>query len=194
MALCAAAQAGGGPLGIDHSLAPDARGVWSRRNQLALEYGVIAFEALGATWWGNDDEFGHTLWQTVDASAVSAVGAAGLKLAFRRARPTAGQGPDAWFKSKSSRSFPSGEVTLQASFVTPIILHYADKNPWVWALEALPIYDGVARMKSQAHWQTDVLAGWALGTAAGYWATQRQIPISVQVLPHGVSVGYSRQF
>jgi undecaprenyl-diphosphatase len=49
-------------------------------------------------------------------------------------------------------------------------------------------------MKSQAHWQTDVLASWALGTAVGYWATTRQTPIFVQVLPHGVSVGFSKRF
>ena len=51
-------------------------------NQFALEYGVIGFELAGALWLGNDDELGHSLWQSVDASAVSAVGATGLKLIF----------------------------------------------------------------------------------------------------------------
>jgi undecaprenyl-diphosphatase len=83
---------------------------------------------------------------------------------------------------------------LQASFVTPIILNHAGQDPWVWALEVLPIYDGVARMKSQAHWQTDVLAGWALGTAAGYWATQRKTPFFVELLPRRSSVGFSTPF
>jgi hypothetical protein len=53
----------------------------------------------------------------------------------------------------------------------------------VWALELLPAYDAVARMKAQAHWQTDVLAGWALGTEAGYLATRWEMPIFVQILP-----------
>ena len=151
---------------------------------------MVAFELAGALWLGNDDEFGHTLWQAIDASAVSAMGATGMKLLFGRSRPSAGQGPDKWFQGKGSQSFPSGEVTLQASFVTPIIMKYAARNPWVWTLELLPLYDGIARMKSRAHWQTDVLAGWAIGTAAGYWATQRNTPFSVQVLPRGLSVGY----
>ena len=56
-------------------------------------------------------------------------------------------------------SFPSGEVTLQASFVTPFIANYARDYPWVWALEALPAYDALARLKTQEHWQTDVIAG-----------------------------------
>jgi undecaprenyl-diphosphatase len=61
-------------------------------------------------------------------------------------------------------------------------------------MEILPVYDGIARMKSQAHWQTDIIAGWLLGTGVGYWATTRSIPLSVQLLPGGVSVGISKRF
>ena len=61
-------------------------------------------------------------------------------------------------------------------------------------MEILPVYDGIARMKSQAHWQTDVIAGWLLGTGIGYWSITRSIPLSVQLLPRGVSVGISRRF
>jgi undecaprenyl-diphosphatase len=189
-----ASHAGGGPLGIDHVLAYDQSGIWARRNQEALEYGVVVFEIAGAIWLGNDDEFGHTLWQTIDASVASAIGAEVLKVATGRPRPNSGEGPDAWFKGRGNRSFPSGEVALQASFVTPIIVNYAARNPWVWALEVLPLYDGVARMKGQAHWQTDVLAAWALGTVTGYVATQYDTPFFVQILPRGVSVGYSKKF
>ena len=64
----------------------------------------------------------------------------------------------------------------------------------MWGLEVLPLYYGVARMKSQAHWQTDVIVGWALGTVAGYWAVRRDTPFSVQVLPRCLSLGYSRRF
>jgi len=56
--------------------------------------------------------------------------------------------------------------------VTPIILDNREQHPWIWVLEALPLYDSIARMKSQDHWQTDVIAGWALGTAVGYWASR----------------------
>ncbi len=190
----AVAVAGGGPLGIDHKLAFDQSGIWSRSNQQALEYGVVVFEIADAIWLGNDDEFGHTLWQSIDASVASAIAAEALKVATGRPRPNSGEGPDAWFKGRGNQSFPSGEVALQASFITPIIVNYAERNPWVWTLEILPLYDGVARMKSQAHWQTDVLAGWALGTLTGYLATQYDTPFFVQILPHGLTVGYSKRF
>ena len=85
-------------------------------------------------------------------------------------------------------------MTLQASFVTPFIANYARENPWIWCLEVIPLYDALARVKSQAHWQSDVIAGWALGSAIGYWTTRRNTPISVQILPSGLSVGYYKRF
>jgi PAP2 superfamily protein len=188
------ARADSGLLGIDHEWKLDQSGIWARKYQTGLQFGVIAVEVGGSLWLGGDNEFGHVLWQTIDASLISGIAADGLKRAFSRARPYQINDPNAWFRGKCCESFPSGEVTLQASFVTPIILHYAKENPWLWTLEALPIYDSIARLKSQAHWQTDVIAGWALGSAVGYWSTTRQTPISVQLLPRGISIGISRRF
>jgi hypothetical protein len=193
-AIAPAAHAAGGPLGIDHEWSPDQSGIWARRYQTGLEGGVIVVELAGALWLGNDAPLGHTFWQSIDATAISGVSAQLLKLAFSRARPNQGLGPDKWFQGSCCTSFPSGEVTLQAAFVTPFIVDYAAEHPAVWALEALPLYDAIARLKSQAHWQTDVIAGWALGTAVGYWAGHRAVPLSVQILPHGVTVGWSRRF
>jgi hypothetical protein len=181
-------------LGIDHEIALDQHGIWARKYQTALEYGVIATEIGGSLWLGNDDEFGHTLWQTLDASLVSSVAAEALKISFSRARPNQGNRSNQWFKGRCCDSFPSGEVTLQASFVTPFIANYSDTYPWLWALELLPTYDAMARLKSQEHWQTDVIAGWLLGSAAGYWATTRNVPLSVQILPRGISVGFHKRF
>jgi undecaprenyl-diphosphatase len=197
LACCAsmpAARAGGGLFGIDHELPLDQSGIWGRKEQVGLEYGVIGVEVLGSLWLGNDDPLGHTFWQSVDASVVSGLGAELLKRGFGRARPDQGADPNRWFKGSCCESFPSGEVTLQASFVTPFIANYAKSNPWIWSLEILPVYDAVARMKSQAHWQSDVIAAWALGTGIGYWATTRDTPVSVQILPHGLTVGYSTRF
>lgn len=188
------ADAGSGPFGIDHELPLDQHGIWARKYQNGLEYGVLAVEVAGSLWLGNDNELGHTLWQTVDASVISGISAQVLKYAFGRARPSQGDNPNQWFKGSGYQSFPSGEVTLQASFVTPLIVNYARKNPWIWSLEILPVYDAFARMKSRAHWQSDVIAGWALGSAVGYWSTTRDTPLSVQILPGGLSVGYYKRF
>jgi membrane-associated phospholipid phosphatase len=180
--------------GIDHVVPLDQSGIWARKYQTALEYGVIATGLGGALWLGNNDELGHTMWQTVDSMVVSSVAVELLKVSFSRARPSQGGDPNKWFQGSCCESFPSGEVTLQASFVTPFIKNYAHDYPWVWALELLPLYDSIARVKSQAHWQTDVIAGWALGAGVGYWATTRSTPISVQILPRGVSVGFYKRF
>jgi hypothetical protein len=195
--LCLAApgaRAGGGPLGIDHEVAFDQNGIWGRKYQTGLELGVIATEIGGALWLGNDDPLGHTFWQTIDASVIAGVTSTLLKKTVGRARPVQGNDPNRWFRGGCCESFPSGEVTLQASFVTPLILNYRQQYPWIWALELLPLYDATARLKSHAHWQTDVLAGWLLGSAVGYWTTTLKIPVSVQILPGGFSVGLSKRF
>ena len=194
LALTPAPAYAGGPFGIDSELAYDQNGIWQRKYSLALEYGVIAVEGAGALWLGDDSKLGNTFWQTIDASVISGVGAEVLKYGFSRARPSQGDDPSKWFQGSCCESFPSGEVTLQASFVTPFIVNYQKEHPWIWALEILPIYDGLARMKAQQHWQSDVLAGWALGSAVGYWSTTRKVPLTVEILPRGVTIGLSRRF
>jgi len=186
--------AGSAQAGIDHELPLDNDGIWSRNYQMALQDAVIAVEIGGALWLGNDTELGHTMWQTLDSSILSGVAAQVMKRAFSRARPDQGNNPNEWFRGSCCQSFPSGEVTLQASFVTPLIVNYAKETPWIWALEALPVYDAFARMKSHAHWQTDVIAGWALGTGVGYWTTRWHTPLTVRVLPGGISAGISKRF
>lgn len=195
MALClSCAQAGAGPVGIDHEWAYDNGGIWASRYETELEYGAIAFESAGALWLGDDNEFGHTLWQSLDSSALGSISAEVLKYAFSRSRPDQHDNPNQWFQGSCCDSFPSGQVTLQASFITPIILHYASKTAWVWALEALPAYVAVSRLKHQDHWQSDVIAGWALGSVTGYWASTRTTPVLVQILPRGLTVGFSKRF
>ncbi|MFL6603163.1 MAG: phosphatase PAP2 family protein [Steroidobacteraceae bacterium] len=188
------ANAGGGPLGIDHEIGFDRSGIWARKYQTALEVGTIVTEIGGALWLGNDDELGHVFWQTIDSSAITGIAATVLKRATGRARPNQGNNPNRWFRGSCCQSFPSGEVSLQASFVTPFIVHQASEHPWIWALELLPVYDGIARLKSHAHWQSDVIAGWLLGSAIGYWTAKRDLPFSVAILPGEVTIGFSKRF
>jgi membrane-associated phospholipid phosphatase len=194
LCLPAIAHAGGGPFGIDYELGKGDTGIFNRGAQTGLEYGSVAFVAAGALLLGNDNELGHTFWQSADSTLLSGLSADVLKYVFSRARPIQGDNPNAWFQGHGDASFPSGEETLQAAWVTPFILDYYHEHPWVWALELLPIYDGYARMKSQAHWQSDIIAGWFLGSGFGYWAAHRKVPLLVQILPGGVSVGFYKRF
>jgi len=193
LALTGPAMAGG-PVGIDHPIAPTDSGLWSRPYTRDLEYAVVAAGLGGALWLGGESESGKTCWQTLDAMIGGQIAAQGAKYVFGRKRPSQTSDPNQWFKGLHAQSFPSGEVTLQASFVTPFIYTYAQRNPWIWALEALPAYDAAARVKEGAHWQSDVLAGWALGSAIGYVAATRQSPIFLSVLPHGFMIGVQSRF
>jgi hypothetical protein len=49
-------------------------------------------------------------------------------------------------------------------------------------------------MKEWGHWQTDVLASWALGTGTGWVAHSLETPLILSVMPHGVMVGWKTQF
>ena len=188
--------AGGGILGIDHEPAYDNSGIWKRSNQEMLEYGLIGAEVVGAVWEGGETRFGRTLWQSVDASAASGIAAFAMKYAFSRVRPTdSNNDPNLWFKGHGNQSFPSGEVTAVSSIVTPLVLEYGPDHPLTYALEALPVYDGIARMKVQAHWQSDVLAGYALGTTAGWFMHRNpNTPYILRIMPHGIYVGIDKKF
>lgn len=191
-----ACLAGGGPFGIDHEWTYDDSGIWKRSNQEFLEYGLIVGEVGGALWEGGDTRLGRTLWQSVDASAASGIVAFAMKYAFSRVRPNASNNDsNLWFQGHGNQSFPSGEVTEVSSIVTPFVLEYGPDHPWTYALEALPVYDGIARIKVQAHWASDVIAGYALGTTAG-WLMHRNTdtPYILSVMPHGIYVGISKKF
>jgi membrane-associated phospholipid phosphatase len=188
------ARAAGGPIGIDQRLNYDDSGVWKRRNQLLLVDAAALVVVAGALWEGDQTRLGHTYWQSVDSVLIGSASAAALKLAFSRARPTQTDNPNDWFKGRGHNSFPSGEVAAMAAAVTPFVLEYGAEHPAVFALELLPAYVAVARVKVQAHWQSDVLAAFALGTAVGYYAHGRKSSLTVGVLPGGFSVGWSTRF
>jgi undecaprenyl-diphosphatase len=187
------AQAGGF-LGIDHQLTRADTGIWSRNNQLFLEYGSAVIVLGESLWLGSDTRLGKTFWKSTDSMIMTAVGSAATKEVFRRERPNQANDPNAWFKSSTDRSFPSGEVAHITAIITPFIAEYKNDNPYVWSLAAFPIYDGIARMKSQAHWQTDVLAGAALGAGIGLYNSSRDTPFSVAVLPNAITIGFNKKF
>ena len=188
------AAASGGPIGIDHLVPYDNSGIWKRSYQTDLEYGLIAAEVAGALWEGDQTRLGKTFWQSVDASVIGGLSSTALKYTFTRPRPSQDSDPDKFFTGRGHYSFPSGEVTLAASAVTPFVLEYGQDEPWVYGLEAIPLYDAIARVKVHGHWQSDVLAGWALGTLTGWYAHSRKTPLLVEALPDGISVGLRTRF
>ena len=190
----ALAHAAGGPLGIDHKVNVQDTGIWARHDQLLLEDLTILTIVGGGLWEGGEDRLGKTYWRAIDSSVLGAISSTALKYAFTRSRPTQSDSPDDWFQGRGHYSFPSGEVTSISAAVTPFVLEYKDENPAVWALELLPAYDAVARVKAGAHWQTDVIAGFALGTGTGWLAMQRDSPFILEAMPRGIFVGLKTRF
>ena len=178
--------------GIDHPVEVDNSGIWARSNQNLLRYGALIGDIAFALWEGGDTRIGKSAWQSIDSVALAGLSAEAGKRIFGRVRPSETNDPNQWFQG--GKSFPSGEVAEISSIVTPYVLEYGHDHPSVYALELLPAYDAIARVKVGEHWQTDVLAGWALGTATGYLAHERNSPFILGLLPHGFSVGFKSQF
>jgi membrane-associated phospholipid phosphatase len=181
--------------GIDQQAPPGAdTGIWSRHNQILLQDLTAIAVVGGALWEGDGSRIGHTTWQSLDAVIAGGVTAALMKITFSRARPSQTSDPGLWFQGSGHNSFPSAEVMEITTAITPFVLEYSDEHPAVWALELLPVYDGIARVKSRGHWQTDVLASLAIGTAIGANMHVRPDSIMVGLLPHGFSVGWKTRF
>ena len=180
--------------GIDHLVEFDDSGIWKRSNQTALVNLLIGGEIVGALWEGGDTRLGKTFWQSIDSSALGALSSEALKRIFTRSRPEQSPDPNLWFQGHGHYSFPSGEVTAVTAIVSPFVFEYAHDYPAVYALELLPLYDAIARVKVHAHWQTDVVAGFALGTGTAYFAHTRDSPIILGVLPHGFVLGLKAKF
>ena len=190
----ASAVASGGPFGIDHRVHYDDSGIWKRSNQDVMIYGMIATVVGGALAFGDQDKLGDTFWRSVDALAVTGVATEGLKFTFQRERPSQTSDPDRFFAGSHAESFPSGEVAAISAAVTPFMVNYGHDHPSVYALALLPVYDAVARVKTRGHWQSDVLAGAAVGTGVGLWASHRNSPLIIGWLPGGFQVGFIHHF
>ena len=199
LCVCAAAPmhaaiAASGPFGIDHLVHYDNSGIWARHDEKVLAGATILTVVGGSLALGDQHKLGDTFWRALDATAVSSVIAQGAKWTFQRERPSQARDPNRFFQGFKYESFPSGEVTAIAGAVTPFVVAYGHDHPAVYALELLPLYDAVARVKVHGHWQSDVLAGWAIGTAAGIWAAHRNSPLIIGWLPGGFQVGFVHRF
>jgi len=189
---CAAARAECN--GFDHKVPFDNSGIWKRSYQLAVVNGVVLVDVAGALWEGGETRLGRTYWQSVDSLALGAVTSEALKHIVQRPRPAQGGDCDDVREGNNHYSFPSGEVTAVTAGITPFVLEYGHDYPAVYGLYALPLYDAVARVKSNAHWQSDVLAGFALGSLTGYLAHERDSPFILNLLPGGFEVGLRAKF
>lgn len=180
--------------GIDYKVPLDESGIWQRSTQKAVLAASVTLTVAGALWEGGETQLGRTFWQSVDGGAFGSLSSEALKRITTRVRPRDTDDPGLWFQGGSNHSFPSGEVTMLSALVIPFVLEYGKTHPAFYALELLPAYDMIGRVKVHAHWQTDVIAGFALGTATGYLSHSLPAPVTLQVLPHGFAIGIKAKF
>lgn len=172
---------------FDKRLSEQPAGFWQHHN--VPYYALTGFSVAGALFLGTEDRLGRTLWQSSEAFIVAQTATEVLKRTTGRLRPRDTDDPNQWFDG--GKSFPSGHVSATAAMVTPLILEYKNDYPVVWALASLPAYEMISRVKTRAHWQTDVIAGAAVGIAAGYFQ-HRNGPFIVRAMPGGVFVGFQK--
>jgi len=184
-----------GPFEFDHRLRYDSSGLWARKYQLAVEYGLVAGTLGVALYEGSESRMGNVAWKTLDSMLITAGIVQIAKPAFSRMRPSQSDDSGKFFQGHGNRSFPSGEVAHVAAAVTPMLMEYGQEKPWLYAAAGtLLVYDSVARMKTRGHWLSDVIAGTAIGAGTGYFMEKRPQSLIVSTLPGGVFIGYSKRW
>ena len=96
--------------------------------------------------------------------ALTSLATNGLKIAFGRPRPTIGDSAPASYTA----SFPSGHTSgsLVVFVLLAVFLATIHRRVIVAGAIGLAALIGVTRIVVEAHWTTDVLAGYCLGIAA----------------------------
>jgi membrane-associated phospholipid phosphatase len=179
---------------IDHEVSFDDKGLWNPSTYRTVSNTLTIANLVGAAWEGTQSRMGRTMWEAAEAQVLTEAVSLPAKPLFGRLRPAQAHDPCKWWQGSEGHSFPSEEAGVAAALVTPWVGEYAGSNPIAYGLLLLPAYIGTGRIKNAAHWQTDVIAGWAIGGGLGWWEHSRNQPLILSVMPGGAFVGLRRTF
>ena len=141
---------------------------------------AIPTAAIIAATWGyasliDDDNGRREAWTMLESAGLSSVTAYALKYAIGRDGPDDTSDPNAWRKG-GSNSFPSWHST--AAFAVGTVLAESGNDEYRWVRRLLGYGLGAAtsyeRLKHNAHWLSDTVAGAALGIASARFTMNRQ--------------------
>jgi PAP2 superfamily len=133
---------------------------------------------LGLTWayaaLVDDSNGRREAWTMLEAAGLSSVTAYALKYVIAREGPDQTSNPNQWFKGGGG-SFPSWHST--AAFAVGTVLAESGNDEYRWLRRLLGYGLGVAtsyeRMKHNAHWLSDTVAGGAIGAATANFTMKR---------------------
>ena len=137
---------------------------------------AIPTAAVFVATWGYANLIGDAngrreAWAMVEAVGLSGVTAYALKYAIARQGPDQTSDPNQWRKS-GGNSFPSFHAT--AAFAVGTVLAESGNDEYRWVRRFLGYGLGAAtsyeRLKHNAHWLSDTVAGAALGIASAHFA------------------------
>jgi membrane-associated phospholipid phosphatase len=137
----------------------------------------------------------------LEAAGLSSVTAYAFKYTIRRTGPDQTSDPNQWGKS-GGNSFPSWHST--AAFAVGTVLAESGNDEYRWVRRLLGYGLGAAtsyeRLKHNAHWLSDTVAGSALGIASAHFVMNRSgrtddgREVRVVPLEGGVLLTYSLSF
>lgn len=150
-------------------------------NSKDVQDGLPTLGVLGLTWLYAglvDDSNGHReAWAMLEAAGLGGVTAYALKYIVARQGPDRTSNPNQWFKS-GGNSFPSFHAT--AAFAVGTVLAESGNDEYRWLRRLLGYGLGAAtsyeRLKHNAHWLSDTVAGAALGAASANFTMKRTYP------------------
>lgn len=134
---------------------------------------------VGLTWsfaaLTDDNDGRREVAAMVEAAGLSTVTAYALKYTIERQGPDQTSNPNQWFKG-GGKSFPSEHST--AAFAVGTVLAESGNDEYRWLRRLLGYGLGVAtsyeRLKHNAHWLSDTVAGGAIGAATANFTMHRK--------------------
>jgi hypothetical protein len=144
-----------------------------------LQDAIPSIAAVAGTWAyatlidSNDGR--HEAYEMVEATGLSLTSAYALKFVAGRERPDQTSDPDKW-RSSGGSSFPSTHAA--AAFAIGAVLAESGNDDYRWMRRflgygAVAAYTAYERLKHNAHWLSDDVAGAEIGGATAHFVMER---------------------
>ena len=172
-------------VGVAHHFDTDVRTHFTKDSSSALgekkstdlQDAIPAAAAFAGTWLyanlADDNVRRNEAWDMLEAAGLSSTTSFILKYAAGRQRPDETSDPTRW--RTRGDSFPSTHTT--AAFAIGTVLAESGSDDYRWGRRflgyGLASATGYERLKHNAHWLSDTVAGAALGTATAHFVMNR---------------------